>query len=207
MRKLILLVLLAAAVTIAGCTNSVRYSVTDEAARRPAPREPIGDSTRLDDYEPRQDDRDTRVDQDRNDERDSEIDERIPMGTGSQIDKALMNRIISRYLGVPYEKGGSGKMGLDCSGLVFVAYRDYDGTRLPLSVEALYRLDDRVGYDDLSYGDLIFFRIDDRRVSHVGIYLENGRFVHASESRGIVIDDITDEYFATRFAGARRVRL
>lgn len=207
MRTSLSLLLLIAVFAVSGCTNAVRYSITDEAARRPAPREPMGDSTRLDDYESDSDDRDTRVDEDRDSERDREIDERVPMGTGSQIDKVLMNRIISRYLGVPYEKGGSGKMGLDCSGLVFVTYRDYDGTRLPLSVEALYRLDDRVGYDDLAYGDLIFFRIDDRRVSHVGIYLENGRFVHASESRGIVIDDIADEYFATRFAGARRVRL
>ena len=207
MKNLITYLLLTALFAIVGCTNSVRYSVTDEAARRTAPREPIGDTTRIDDYDSPTNERDTRVEDDRRDDREPAEDERLPVVTGSQIDKAMMNRIISRYLGAPYEKGGSGKLGLDCSGLAFVVYRDYDGTRLPLSVEALYRLDDRIGYDELAYGDLLFFRIDDRRVSHVGIYLENGRFVHSSETRGVVIDDIADEYFATRFAGARRVRL
>ncbi len=128
-----------------------------------------------------------------------------PKETPTRIDKTVMNRVISRYLGVPYQSGGSGTLGLDCSGLVYCVYRDYDGTRLPLNVQALYRLDERVGYDDLTYGDLIFFRINDRRVSHVAIYLDNGKFIHASESRGVVVDDIRDEFFASRYAGGRRI--
>lgn len=206
MTRFLVGLLLAVTLTMIGCTNAVRYSVTDEAARRPVLKEPVGDTTRLPDYSDGHRDRDTRVDNNQSDNRDDNSDQGS-LGANSQIDKAMMNRIISRYLGTPYERGGSGKMGLDCSGLVYVAFRDYDGTRLPLSVDALYRLDDRIGYDELTYGDLLFFRIDDRRVSHVGIYLGNGRFAHSSESRGVVIDDIADEYFATRFAGARRVHL
>ncbi len=129
----------------------------------------------------------------------------LPKETLTRIDKAVMNRVISRYLGTPYQDGGTGTLGIDCSGLAYVVYRDYDGTRLPLNVQALYRLDNRVGYDDLAYGDLIFFRINDRRVSHVGIYLDNGKFIHASESRGVVVDSLNDEYFASRYAGGRRI--
>lgn len=187
---------------IFGCTAAVRYSPSDGSYRRADLQEPRSDSTNYREFVR---DDEVRVESDENDD-ELVPDEQLPATEGdAQIDKSIMNRIISRYLNTPYEKGGSGKMGLDCSGFVYCVFRDYDDTRLPLSVQSLYRLDLRVDYDDLSYGDLMFFRIDDRRVSHVGIYLGNGRFAHASETRGVVIDDISDEYFATRYAGARRV--
>ena len=126
--------------------------------------------------------------------------------TLSRIDQDKMNRIIANYMTTPYQRGGSGVLGLDCSGFVYVVYRDYDGTRLPLTVESLYRLDDRVQLDDLSYGDLVFFRTDGRKISHVGIYINNGKFVHASESRGVAIDDLTADTFASEYAGARRIK-
>lgn len=128
-----------------------------------------------------------------------------PPETLSRIEKAKMNKVIAQYMSVPYRSGGTGKLGLDCSGFVYVVYRDYDETRLPLTVRSQYRLDNRVDYDDLSYGDLIFFSTDKRKVSHVGIYLGEGKFVHASKSRGVVIDSLTDDYWIERYSGARRV--
>jgi cell wall-associated NlpC family hydrolase len=116
-----------------------------------------------------------------------------------------MNKVIAQYMSVPYRSGGTGKLGLDCSGFVYVVYRDYDETRLPLTVRSQYHLDHRVDYNDLSYGDLIFFTVDKRKVSHVGIYLGEGKFVHASKSRGVVIDNLTDDYWIERYSGARRV--
>lgn len=176
---------LAAALFFVGCTSAVRYSTPPGGVHARAdavdtlPHEPVF--------------------------RDGPEERTIPRETLTRIDKAVMNRVISRYLGTPYQEGGSGTLGIDCSGLVYVVYRDYDGTRLPLNVQALYRLDNRVGFDDLAYGDLIFFRINDRRVSHVGIYLDNGKFIHASETRGVVVDSLNDEYFAGRYAGGRRI--
>jgi cell wall-associated NlpC family hydrolase len=126
--------------------------------------------------------------------------------TLSRIDQDKMNHIIAGYMTTPYQRGGSGVLGLDCSGFLYVVYRDYDGTRLPLTVESLYRLEDRVQPDDLSYGDLVFFRADGRKVSHVGIYINNGKFVHASETRGVAIDDLTTDTFASEYAGARRIK-
>lgn len=202
MNKLLPGLLLAAMLLAFGCTAAVRYSPADNNNRRSGDLEPSGDSARLPDYDPR----DVRREEPSHRDNENESNDPTAIGSGAQIDQSIMYRIISRYLDTPYEKGGSGKLGLDCSGLVYVVYRDYDGTRLPLSVQSLYRLDNRVDYDDISFGDLLFFRIDDRRVSHVGIFVGNGRFVHASETRGVVIDDLADEYFATRYAGARRVR-
>ncbi len=132
------------------------------------------------------------------------IEQRHP--TLSRIDLDKMNHIIAGYMTTPYQRGGSGVLGLDCSGFVYVVYRDYDGTRLPLTVESLYRLEDRVQPDDLSYGDLVFFRTDGRKISHVGIYINNGKFVHASESRGVAIDDLSADTFASEYAGARRIK-
>jgi cell wall-associated NlpC family hydrolase len=132
--------------------------------------------------------------------------ETAPPGELSRVDAVAMDRLIAKYIGISYQAGGTGRLGIDCSGLTYVLYRDYDGTRLPISVRSLYRLEDRVDYDELSYGDLLFFKINKRKVSHVGIYLGTGRFVHASQSRGVVIDDLTDHYWAGRYCGARRVK-
>lgn len=132
------------------------------------------------------------------------IEQRRP--TLSRIDQDKMNHVIAGYMTTPYQRGGSGVLGLDCSGFIYVVYRDYDGTRLPLTVESLYRLEDRVQLDDLSYGDLVFFRADGRKITHVGIYINNGKFVHASESRGVAIDDLSADPFASEYAGARRIK-
>ncbi|MFH2056509.1 MAG: C40 family peptidase [bacterium] len=129
-----------------------------------------------------------------------------PVGTFSRIDAIEMDRVIAKYMGVPYRSGGTGKLGIDCSGLTYVVFRDYDGTRLPISVNSLFRLEDRVEYNELTYGDLVFFKINKRKVSHVGIYLGAGRFLHASTTRGVVIDDLADQYWAERYCGARRVK-
>lgn len=128
-----------------------------------------------------------------------------PPGELSHVDASLMDKIIAKFMGLPYQAGGTGKLGIDCSGLTYLVYREYDGTRLPISVRSLYRLEDRVDYDQLSYGDLVFFKINKRKVSHVGIYLGEGRFVHASKSRGVAIDNLGDAYWAERYCGARRV--
>jgi cell wall-associated NlpC family hydrolase len=128
-------------------------------------------------------------------------DDRMP------VQPTIFSRVVEDYLGVPYALGGGSADGIDCSNLVRVLYRDYDGTRLPASTSRLYNLPNSVLRDELAVGDLVFFTFGGSSdVSHVGVYLGDGRFVHASESRGVIISSLKDAAYKDRYAGARRVQ-
>ena len=122
-----------------------------------------------------------------------------------KIDKAKMGRIINSFLGVPYQYGGDTKSGMDCSGLVAQVYRKYAGFSLPRSTKKLYQLVKQVDQDNLVYGDLVFFSDGWFSVSHVGIYIGNGQFVHSAKSSGVIVSSLEENYYRKRYRGARRV--
>lgn len=110
-----------------------------------------------------------------------------------------------RYLGTRYRYGGSSSRGFDCSGFTAYVYRQY-GINLPHNSAAQYRVGKPVRRSELRPGDLVFFRTRGRRISHVGIYIGNGKFVHASSARGRVrVDTLNSGYYRQRYAGARRI--
>jgi len=123
----------------------------------------------------------------------------------SAVEQSRLDKIIRSYLGVKYRLGGSGKLGMDCSGLVYAVYRDYNNTHLPPNTRKLYGQLPRVKYRELTFGDLVFFSLQGKHVSHVGIYIGDGRFVHASRSRGVVISSLDESYYRESYAGACRV--
>ena len=123
----------------------------------------------------------------------------------SKIDKAKMGRIIDSFLGAPYRLGGETKAGIDCSGLVMHVYRQYAGFKLPHNTKKLYQLVKRVDKDDLVYGDLVFFSDGWFSVSHVGIYIEEGKFVHSMKGFGVIVSALDEDYYKKRYRGARRV--
>ena len=107
-------------------------------------------------------------------------------------------------LGTPYRYGGSTPRGFDCSGLVYYAYYKA-GIRIPRSTMAQYRHAQRVALKNLQPGDLVFFRIARRSVTHVGIYAGNGRFIHApSRGRVVSYDSLDDPYWKKRLVAAGR---
>jgi hypothetical protein len=120
------------------------------------------------------------------------------------VEPGYFTHIVEGYLGAPYKLGGDDVDGIDCSNLVRVIYRDYDGTRLPSSTKKLYRLHSSIAPDELAVGDLVFFDFNNSGVSHVGVYLGNARFVHASQSRGVIISSLKDPAYRDRYVGARR---
>ena len=109
-------------------------------------------------------------------------------------------------VGARYRYGGNQPdSGLDCSGLVRWAYREVPGVALPRAAASMYAMGlPRIDAAGLAPADLVFFRIG-RRVSHVGIYIGEGRFVHAPSRGGQVrVDRLDDRYWKPRFVGARR---
>ncbi len=123
-----------------------------------------------------------------------------PPGTSVLITETAL-----RYIGTPYRKGGTDENGIDCSGLVQRVYLDR-GYPLPRTAEELARTGIAVPRDELISGDIVVFRTSGRKPAHVGIYVGDGRFVHApGKGDRVRTTEMGNEYFRRRFLGGRRV--
>jgi len=129
----------------------------------------------------------------------------IPAAKKSKINKQKMGYIIDSYLGAPYREKGSSRLGIDCSGLVVEVYKRYSGINLPHDTKRLYKLVKKIKKKNLLYGDLVFFSFDSDEVSHVGIYIGESKFAHASRSQGVIISSLAEKYYSKSYIGARRV--
>ncbi len=109
--------------------------------------------------------------------------------------------------GVDYRRGGkSYQSGFDCSGLVAHVYREAYGLALPHNTQAQSELGEAISLSALQAGDLVFFNTQRKPFSHVGIYLGEGRFIHAPKQGAVVrTENLHARYWATRFDGARRI--
>jgi len=102
------------------------------------------------------------------------------------------------WIGTPYHFGGSSKKGIDCSGFTKQLYSQVFNMDLERNSRDIFSMVTPVKKEDLQEGDLVFFKIHSRRISHVGIYLGNNRFAHAS-SRGVAISSLDDAYYSRYF--------
>ena len=109
-------------------------------------------------------------------------------------------------IGKPYRYGGtSPKTGFDCSGLINFSYKKA-GLTVPRTTTQLYKASSPVKKRHLKRGDLVFFRINRRKISHVGLYLGNGKFVHApSSGKRVNIANMNDKYWRHRFSRGGRI--
>lgn len=118
---------------------------------------------------------------------------------------AIAARTAERFVGIPYRWGGENVVdGMDCSGFVRAVY-NLCGLSIPRTSRDQYKAGDRVHKSELKDGDLVFFGAAEDKINHVGIYVGNGKFVHAPK-RGeeIKITSVDESYFEKRFIGARR---
>lgn len=120
--------------------------------------------------------------------------------------EALLQTLL--MLGVDYRYGGqSPETGFDCSGLVAHVFREAYGIELPHNARAQSEMGKRVSLSELRAGDLVFYNTLNRPFSHVGIYLGDGRFVHAPKTGAQVrVEPIRGRYWMRRFDGARRIQ-
>jgi cell wall-associated NlpC family hydrolase len=112
---------------------------------------------------------------------------------------ATAARLATRYVGAPYVWAGADPSGFDCSGLVMYAFGKV-GVAMPHNAAQQFRLGTPVTRDRLVPGDLVFFN----QLRHNGIYLGDGRFVHSTKPGGVKIARLDDDWFRTRWVGARR---
>lgn len=123
-------------------------------------------------------------------------------------DNKKLYKELKRWLGTPYAYGAhTCGEGTDCSGMVMEVYLTVYNIKVHRNSAKMLEENCRViDLKDLNEGDLVFFCTNgDGRVSHVGIYLKDNKFVHASSSRGVTVDDLRQDYYATHFHAAARV--
>lgn len=121
------------------------------------------------------------------------------------IKKSLKNEI-SQWLGTPYKYGGNDKKGVDCSGFVCAIYKEVYEQNVPRTSQSLYVACKKIKDNELKEGDLVFFNFNGKGVSHVGIYLSNNMYVHASTTKGVVLSDLKNVYTIKNYIGAGRIR-
>jgi cell wall-associated NlpC family hydrolase len=109
-----------------------------------------------------------------------------------------------KYLGVPYKFGGITPKGFDCSGYLQYIFNE-NGMQIPRTADEQYKIGTSITQTQLQSGDLVFFTTYEKGASHCGLYLGDGKFIHASSSKGIHIDELNNSYWKPRYIGAKRI--
>lgn len=128
----------------------------------------------------------------------------LTIGGGMASADSKMDNVIAKTIGVTYKTGGMSTTGFDCSGFTKYVFKNV-GLTLPRTSKAQYNVGTAVSKSKLRSGDLVFFNTLGNGVSHVGIYVGNGKFAQSSSSHGVTITSLSNSYWANRYVGAKRV--
>ncbi len=109
------------------------------------------------------------------------------------------------WIGTPYRFGGESRKGIDCSAFTKEIYAKVFNTVIHRNSRDIFSMSIPISREDLQEGDLVFFKIKSRSITHMGIYLGNNRFAHASSSRGVVLSNLEEPYYKRYFYKGGRV--
>jgi hypothetical protein len=117
----------------------------------------------------------------------------------SEITNIKLYKFINDWIGTKYKYGGLSKQGVDCSGFCNVLYKEIYNKQLDRRAADIAKSSKKVSKNKLQEGDLVFFTISSKKNSHVGVYLKNNKFVHASTIKGVVISSLDNPYYKKTF--------
>ncbi|MCD6065726.1 MAG: hypothetical protein K0S33_552 [Bacteroidetes bacterium] len=131
----------------------------------------------------------------------------IQLGVSSkELKNVKLYTFVDDWYAVPYKYAGLDKSGIDCSGLACKLYEAVYGQKISRASRDIYASCKELDADDLKEGDFVFFKIESKNVSHVGVYLTNNKFVHASTKRGVIINDLNETYYKKYFYKGGRLK-
>ncbi|MBC7565496.1 MAG: C40 family peptidase [Pedobacter sp.] len=114
-------------------------------------------------------------------------------------------KFIYEWIGTPYRFGGNTKKGIDCSAFTKAIYDKVFNTTILRNSRDIFSMVNPLPKDELKEGDLVFFKIKSRSITHIGIYLGDSRFAHASSTRGVVISNLNEPYYSRYFYKGGRI--
>lgn len=123
---------------------------------------------------------------------------------GSAFAETPLYTSVKDLIGVNYKWSGTTTDGFDCSGFTKYVFHRY-GIELPHSSSGQAKYGDKVAKDDLRAGDLVFFETGGNGISHVGIYLWDGKFIHSATDTGVTVDRLSEAYYTNHYYTARRI--
>jgi cell wall-associated NlpC family hydrolase len=128
------------------------------------------------------------------------VDPKLGIELPDEINNQFIDEI-KKWVNAPYKYGGTTRAGVDCSGFVQAVYKTVFNLSVAHQSEALYKKAKPVKQSELKEGDLLFFKIESTRISHVGMHITREYFIHASTKKGVVLSSLNEPYYKKTFEG------
>ena len=126
--------------------------------------------------------------------------------SNKEVRDSKLYSFISDWYGTPYKYGGCEKTGVDCSCFTINLFEKVYGKKMPRTAGEIYKECDKLKIEKAEEGDLIFFKINSNSITHVGVYLRDNKFVHASTTRGVLVNSLTETYYQKYFYSAGKLK-
>ena len=126
--------------------------------------------------------------------------------SNKEIKENKLYSFINEWYGAPYKYGGCEKIGVDCSCFTVNLFEKVYNKKMPRTAGEIYKECDKINIEKAKEGDLIFFKINSNSITHVGVYLRDKKFVHASTSRGVLVNSLTETYYQKYFYSAGKLK-